>query len=102
MTTLKDFNRWGEELETRLKVRTSPIAIKMLKKEADIPKDAKRPRRDFGFHLALCQAFAKSRREGLTVAMLQEDHWCYVPVIAQGLVKPPDFFNPSLKKGDKQ
>ena len=92
MTTLKDFNRWGEELETRLKLRTSPIAIRMIEKEADIPKEAKRPRKDFGSHLALCQAFAKSRREGLTVAMLREDHWCYVPVIAQGLAKPPDFY----------
>ena len=92
MTTLKDFNRWGEELETRLKLRTSPIAIKMIEKEADIPKEAKRPRKDFGSHLALCQAFAKSRREGLTVAMLKEDHWCYVPVVAQGLAKPPDFY----------
>jgi uncharacterized protein (DUF169 family) len=92
MTTLGDFNRWGEELETRLQLRTSPIAIKMLEKETDIPQEAKRPRKDFGFHLSLCQAFAKSRREELTVAMVKEDHWCYVPVIAQGLAKPPDFY----------
>ena len=92
MNTLSDFNRWGEELEARLQLHTSPIAIKMLKKEEDIPKEAKRPKRDFGFHLGLCQAFAKSRREGVTVAMLKEDHWCYVPVIAQGLAKPPDFY----------
>jgi len=92
MKTLSDFNRWGEELETCLQLRTSPIAVKMLKKEEDIPKGAMRPMRDSGLHLGLCQAFAKSRREGVMVAMLKEDHWCYVPVIALGLAEPPDFF----------
>jgi uncharacterized protein (DUF169 family) len=92
MKTISDFNRWGEELETRLQLRTSPIAIKMLEKEEDIPKGAMRPKRDFGLHLGLCQAFAKSRRERVTVAMLKEDSWCYVPVIGLGLAEPPDFF----------
>lgn len=92
MSTVVELNQWGEELETRLQLRTRPIAIKMLKKEEEIPKEAKRPKRDLGTHLGLCQAFAKSRREGVTVAMLKEDHWCYVPVIAHGLAKPPDFY----------
>jgi uncharacterized protein (DUF169 family) len=33
-----------------------------------------------------------SRRERKTVAMLKEDHWCYLPVIAFGLAEPPEFF----------
>jgi uncharacterized protein (DUF169 family) len=92
MKRLNDFNQSGEELETRLQLRTSPIAIKMLEKEEDIPAGAIRPKRDIGLHLGLCQAFAKSRREGAMVAMLKEDSWCYVPVIALGLAEPPDFF----------
>ena len=92
MKTFTDFNRCGEELETRLQLRTSPIAIKMLEKAEDIPKEAMRPKRDIGLHLGLCQAFAKSRREGVTVAMLKEDHWCYIPVMALGLAEAPDFF----------
>jgi uncharacterized protein (DUF169 family) len=92
MSTLSDFNQWGEELETRLQLRTSPIAVKMLKTEKDIPKEAVRPGKDLGVHLGLCQAFAKSRRDKITIAMLKEDHWCYVPVIAMGLAEPPDFF----------
>lgn len=53
---------------------------------------AVRPKRDLDHHLALCQAFTLSRRNKSTVAMLKEDHWCYLPVIAFGLAQPPDFF----------
>jgi uncharacterized protein (DUF169 family) len=37
MTTVKQFNHFEEELENILMLRTSPIAVKMLKKKADIP-----------------------------------------------------------------
>ena len=92
MTAVSEFNRYAEELEARLLLKTSPIAIKMLRTEADIPKGAMRPRKDTGSHLDLCQGFAMSRRERAVVAMLKEDHWCYVPVIAHGLAEPPDYF----------
>jgi len=90
MTTLSEFNRYGEELETLLLLRTSPIAVKMLEKEDDIPIGAIRPKKDRGYHLAQCQAFALSRREGTAVAMLKEDHWCPTPLMAYGLVKMPE------------
>lgn len=90
MTNVSEFNKYGEDLEKYLMLRTSPVAIKMLEKEADIPKEALRPRRDRKYHLAQCQAFALSRREGTTVAMLKEDHWCPTAVMAYGLVKRPE------------
>jgi uncharacterized protein (DUF169 family) len=90
MADLSEFNKYGEELEKYLMLRTSPIAVKMLEKETDIPKDAIRPKKDRKYHLAQCQAFALSRREGTTVAMLKEDHWCPTAVMAYGLVKKPE------------
>jgi uncharacterized protein (DUF169 family) len=90
MTTVKEFNSYGEELEKLLLLRTSPIAVKMLEKEADIPKEAVRPKRDRGYHLAQCQAFALTRRKGETIAMLKEDNWCWAPLIGYGLVPPFD------------
>jgi uncharacterized protein (DUF169 family) len=90
MATLSEFNQYGEELEKQLMLRTSPIAVKMLEKEADIPKEAVRPKKDRGQHIAQCQAFAMSRREGTTVAMLKEDNWCPTSVMAYGLVKRPE------------
>jgi uncharacterized protein (DUF169 family) len=90
MTTVKEFNSYGEELKKLLLLRTSPIAVKMLEKEADIPKEAVRPKRDRGYHLAQCQAFALTRRKGETIAMLKEDNWCWASLIGYGLVSPFD------------
>jgi uncharacterized protein (DUF169 family) len=96
MTTLGEFNRYGEDLERLLILRTSPIAVKMLEKEEDIPEGAIRPKKDRGHHLAQCQAFAMSRRQKATVAMLKEDNWCFAPLIAYGLVDKPD--DPELQR----
>jgi uncharacterized protein (DUF169 family) len=90
MSTVSEFNKYGEDLEKTLILRTSPIAIKMLEKESDIPKGAIRPKKDRKCHLAQCQAFALSRREGTTVVMLKEDNWCPTSVIAYGLEKKPE------------
>jgi uncharacterized protein (DUF169 family) len=96
MTTLKEFNRCGEELERLMLLRTSPLAVKMLEKESDIPAGAVRPYRDRGIHLAQCQAFALSRRQKETIAMLKEDNWCFAALIAYGLVDKPK--DPELQR----
>ena len=92
MTALNGFNHDGEELERMLQLRTSPIAIRLLENEGDIPEGALRPKRDMGVQFALCQGFAMSRRNKKTVAMLKEDNWCYLPIISFGMSPPPDFF----------
>jgi len=92
MTTLTELNHYGEELERMLQLRTSPIAIKLLEREDDIPKNALRPKKDLGVRFALCQGFAMSRRNKKTVALLKEDNWCYLPIISFGMSPPPDFF----------
>jgi len=90
MPTLKEFNRYGEELESLLALSSSPIAVKMLKSEADIPAGAFRPKKDKNKHYAQCQVFSLSRRNKMTVAMLKEDNWCLGPPVAYGLVDTPD------------
>src|SRR4030042_2070327 len=89
MPSISDYNRYGEELERALLLKTAPIAVKMLEKEADIPEGAIRPKRDRGYHLAQCQAFAMTRRQRITIAMLKEDHWCWAPLLAYGMVEDP-------------
>ena len=54
MATAGEYNQCGEELEELLGLKTSPIAVKMLEKESDIPETAIRPKRDRGHHLAQC------------------------------------------------
>jgi len=93
MTALSELNKFGEDLERQLILRTSPIAVKMLEKESDIPKGSIRPLKDRGCHLAQCQAFALSRREGITVVMQKEDHWCPTALMAYGHVPQPADIN---------
>jgi uncharacterized protein (DUF169 family) len=89
MPTLKEYNSYGEDLERLLLLRTSPIAVKMLEKEEEIPEGAIRPKKDRGYHLAQCQTFAMSRRQGASIAMLKEDHWCWAPLMGYGLGENP-------------
>jgi uncharacterized protein (DUF169 family) len=50
MTTQKEFNEYGDLLENTLRMHTSPLAVKMLESEADIPEGAYRPKKDDGIH----------------------------------------------------
>ena len=86
------FHEYAEELERRLRLKTFPLAVKMLEGEGDIPEGALRPKRDLGYHLATCQGFAMSRREAVRMAMLKEDMWCSESVIGLGLAEPPQYF----------
>ncbi len=90
MPTVKEFNHLGQELEELLLLQTSPVAVKMLDKEADIPEGTVRPQKDRNYHLAQCQAFGMTRRDKVAIAMLKEDNWCPAPCIAYGLVPRPE------------
>lgn len=88
MSDITIYRKYGDELEKLMRFTSSPIALKMLKSEDEIPDDALRPAKDKGKHYAQCQAFALSRRDRLTVAMLKKDHRCPGPVLAYGLAPP--------------
>ena len=106
MTSQTTFNTYGADLEKMLFLRTYPIAIKMLESESEIPEGAVRPKRDRGEHYAVCQVFSLARRQGMTVAMFLEDHWCFEPIISYGLVETPqdylDGFTNSFFIADKE
>ncbi len=87
--SLETFNTYGADLEKLMYLQSYPIAIKMLKSESEIPQGAVRPKKDRGEHYAACQAFAVARRQGMTLAMFLEDHWCFEPIISYGLVQTP-------------
>jgi uncharacterized protein (DUF169 family) len=92
MVELGVYRGYGEELGRRLRLKTLPVAVKLLEKESDVPEGVTRPLKDLGHHLSLCQAFQLSRREGQTIAMLVEDNWCFEPVVGYGLAEPPEYF----------
>jgi uncharacterized protein (DUF169 family) len=68
MTTPQGYNKHGEELEKFLKSASSPVAVKMLESEADVPPEAVRPKLHQGYHPTHRQAFRRSRRDKETTA----------------------------------
>ena len=74
-------------IEALLGLRFEPVALKLVEAGGEVPERAYRPTDDGGEHLALCQAFALSRRNRRTVYMRREDHWCWNPLIAYGHVR---------------
>lgn len=90
MLTAESTRQAGEYLNRVFRLQSSPIAVKMLKSESEIPPEAFRPKKDAGKHYAQCQVFSLSRRDRKTVATLKEDNWCIGPVMAYGLVPSPD------------
>ena len=92
MESMETFNGWGKDLLNLLVLRTYPIAVKMLKNESEIPQGAVRPKKNRKTHYAMCQAFGIVRRRETALAMFVEDHWCFEPIIAYGLVEPPEDF----------
>ncbi len=92
MTELATLHKYAEEFEKRLRLKTFPLAVKLMEKEEDIPEEAVRPLRDLGYHMPLCQVFATSRRDGTLMAALKEDMLCFEPVVGYGLAEPPQYF----------
>ncbi|NLT39825.1 MAG: DUF169 domain-containing protein [Clostridiales bacterium] len=83
---IREYNEYGRRLEQLLLLRYSPIALKLLREGDPIPEGTLRPLYDLGEHLAMCQAFAKVRRDRAALTMLKEDHWCVWPLVSYGLV----------------
>lgn len=83
---------FGEAVDKYIRPRTPPVAVKLLKKESDIPNNIQRPLMDFKHRVALCQSFAFARRNGVSLAVLKEDMYCPIGVIALGLVDAPQYW----------
>jgi len=89
---LNVYNEYGRRIEEQIRTKSHPLAIKMLERKEDLPKEAERPKRDLGVCMSTCQCFALSRKFGATMAQLFEDMWCPEPVIGFGLAAPPQYF----------
>ena len=81
-----------EAISTYVKPQTYPLAVKMLSSNDEIPHDAKRPLRDYGTSLALCQALALGRREGLTIVLDRESQSCPIALAGLGFVSATVMF----------
>jgi uncharacterized protein (DUF169 family) len=65
-----------KHLETHLRVATFPVGIRSLAPGEPIPAKARRPAKDLGAKVAICQALSFARRHGWTLAFSGEDLAC--------------------------
>ncbi len=89
---LEQLHKMGIELKQWLSMRVYPIAVKLLRNREETPEGAIFPTRDGGHKYSLCQTFARSQRNGETIVMFLEDHWCPEPVIGLGFAERIPFF----------
>lgn len=84
---IKQMNETAAEIKELLGLRTYPIAVKFCRSVDEVPEDALFPRRDLGTPATFCQMLALVRTEGKAVAMGKQDHRCWNPIVAFGLVE---------------
>lgn len=89
---LEQVHEMGTKIERWLRMRAHPVAIKMLKDKDEVPADAIIPTRDWKHKYSHCQAWARSQRNGETIALFKEDSWCPEPVIGLGFVERIPYF----------
>ena len=82
-----------EAMSTYVRPQTYPLAIKMLNSQDEIPQDAKRPLKDYGASLTLCQALALGRKEGLTIVLDKESQSCPIALAGLGFVRPDEYLS---------
>ena len=87
MDVLANNKMLGAELREMLLLRFEPVAIKLIDNACDIPEGAIYPKRDLGKHIALCQAFAMTRRDRKTVYMDRTSEWCWNPLVGFGFIE---------------
>jgi uncharacterized protein (DUF169 family) len=80
-------------MATYIRPQTYPVAVKMLKGEEEIPKDAQRPLKDFGHPFTLCQALALGRKEGLTIVLDRDSQSCPIALVGLGFVRPEEYLS---------
>jgi uncharacterized protein (DUF169 family) len=71
---------------------TFPLAVKMLKSEAEIPGKSRRPFQQMKKKVAICQGIGMARKLGWSVAMGKEDMQCSLGAAPFGFFKNRDFW----------
>jgi uncharacterized protein (DUF169 family) len=79
-------------LEKHLRVATFPVGIRALAPGETPPAKAKRPAKDLGVKVAICQAIAYARRYGWTLAFSGDDLSCPIAKAAFGFAERNDYY----------
>src|SRR5882672_10050247 len=80
-------NAFNEVLTKFVRPYNFPLAVRMLRHGETPPARAKKPLRDFGHPITLCQGVAVARHIGWPVYMDREDQACILGATAMGFEK---------------
>ncbi len=83
---VNEINRYGQELIKHLKIRTSPVAVKLIPQGGEIPEGIKRADED----MTHCQFVDKARRTREEFYTLNENQVCKVGAGTMGLGAIPE------------
>jgi uncharacterized protein (DUF169 family) len=75
------------QLDKHLRVATFPVGVVSLKAGAPLPRKAKRPVKDLGVKVAICQSVGFARRHGWTLAFDGDDLSCPIAKAAFGFAE---------------
>jgi len=84
MTAAMDSSTLNGHLEKHLRVATFPVGIRALAPGEPVPEKARRPSKQMGVQVAICQSIAFARRYGWTLAFSGEDLACPIAKAAFG------------------
>jgi len=90
----------AQALDRYIRPDTFPLGIRVERDPSKIPEKARRPKRDMGVTLSICQGISIARRYGWTVAMAGEDLSCPIAQVAFGFEAPsPTYASGALAQG---
>ncbi len=81
---MSDHAAMAAELEFHLRPETFPLAIRVVRGSEPLPEKARRPVRDLGIQISICQGISMARRYGWTLVMGAEDLSCPIALVAFG------------------
>jgi uncharacterized protein (DUF169 family) len=79
-------------LEKHLRVQTFPVGVRTFAPGEPLPKKAKRPAKDLGVKVAICQAIGFARRHGWTLAFDGGDLSCPVAKATFGFAERNEYY----------
>lgn len=80
----------SEFIRNAIRLKSYPVAVKFLKDAGDFPEKTRRPFKNMGKKVSICQALSMARLYGWTVGITKEDVVCVPGAIAFGFSTADD------------
>jgi uncharacterized protein (DUF169 family) len=79
-----DYAQISEAVRDAARLKTLPLSVKYMKSHENFPEKTRRPAKDLGKRVTICQAVSMARIYGWTIGLTKEDLICVPAMIAFG------------------